>query len=110
MPKINLEKLKTVDATYNWDNFFEYERGMQAYWQAIRNKHIINLDTLHSSHVTLFLERMTDFFTGLESITIRFQSSKGRLGKVRIIAKQMRLKYKKLGKIGNTIHVGQIKE
>lgn len=106
----NPEKMETVDAIYNWDSFVENEKGNQVYWTAINKGHIINLDALASKHVILFLEKMIDFFTALTPVTIIFSSSKGRLGKVRTVAKKFRLKYKKLGKIGISIHVGQINE
>jgi len=99
----------TFKAEYEWEDYGKYDNILQNTWTAVRKGVIIDLDFLAPSHVTKFLELCLEFFTGLEPITIYFQSSKGRLAKVKSIGKQNHLRYKKIGNKAS-IHVGKLYE
>jgi len=105
--KIDLEKLKVIDAQYNHDNFFEWDKHRQEIYTSIKRGYIIDIDLLEPRHVQLFLDMCEDFFTNLGETHIIFQSMKGRLRKVREWADSRRLRYKKLGN-KHKIHVGRV--
>lgn len=108
---MKIEEQPFIFAQYKHENVNEFDKIRQEAWDAQRHNTVIDLDQLESTHIRRYLEMCLDFFTGQGGVSIYFQSSKGRLAKVREIANKSAYvtKYQKLGKKG-TISYGKLYE